>query len=423
MMTLLIFLGFILVLVGVHEGGHFLMAKLTGIAVEEFALGFGPPIWSRKRGETRYSVRLLPLGGFVRLAGETESAGQMPLERTYYGRPAWARLALSAAGPAANVLLALAVLMVAVWSVGVPGIRVAGLFPDAPAQEALQVGDQILRIDGRRIWLPEDLGPAIQQAAPGEVSFELLRDGERLTVEVTPQYSEQDELYRVGSYFAPQVLLTKLTALPPNAPLAKAGLQEGDRIVAACERGIDSAQEFASAWEQGCREISVQRNGELLSFTLHEQELAELVAGAEFERLPLAHRRAGIDGIRLSFRLLTQALTDFVHGIRLMVAGEVRAEDAIAGPVGIAGILSEGVQAGAWPSLILVALLSLNLAIINVLPFPALDGARMVFSLWELVTRRKVSPVVENAVHTVGFIILLAVLLLITFWDVLRLFE
>jgi len=126
--------------------------------------------------------------------------------------------------------------------------------------------------------------------------------------------------------------------------------------------------------------------------------------------------------VPLSFRLLTQALSDFVHGIRMMIAGDVRAEEAIAGPVGIAGILSEGVRAGAWPTLILVALLSLNLAIINLLPFPALDGARMTFSLWEIVTRRKVSPTVENAVHTIGFLILIALLVMITFWDVLRLF-
>jgi len=227
--TLLIFVGFILLLVGVHEGGHFLMAKLTGVAVEEFALGFGPPIWTTSRGETRYSVRLLPLGGFVRLAGEDQRTSDVPFERTYYGRPAWARLALAAAGPAANVLLALVVLMVAVWSVGIPGIRVAGLLPDTPARQELQVGDQILRIGGRSVWLPDEVGPAIQAAAPDEIRFELLRDGERYTATIAPQYDEEEDTYRVGSFFSSQVLLSELTELPPDAPLAQAGLQAGDR--------------------------------------------------------------------------------------------------------------------------------------------------------------------------------------------------
>ncbi len=398
------------------------MAKLTGVAVQEFALGFGPRIWSKTRGETRYSVRLLPLGGFVRLAGEDQRPSDVPFERTYYGRPAWARLALAAAGPTANVVLALVVLMIAVWSVGIPGIQVAGLLPDAPAQQVLQVGDQVLRVGDRKVWLPGEVGPAIQAAAPNEISFEVLRDGERHTVAVVPQYDANEDAYRVGSFFSSQVLLPQLTELPPEAPLAQTGLQAGDLFVSACGQELTSAHEWSAVWEQGCRQLTVEREGELLTFDLPEQGFLELLAGAEFAVLPPTHRRAGLDGVPLSFRLLTQALSDFVHGIRLMIAGDVRADEAVAGPVGIAGILSRGVRAGAWPTLILVALLSLNLAIINLLPFPALDGARISFSLWEIITRRKVSPTVENAVHTIGFLILISLLVLITFWDVLRLF-
>ncbi len=422
MITLLVFVGFILVLVGVHEGGHFLMAKLTGIAVEEFALGFGPPIWSRRRGETRYSVRLLPLGGFVRLAGESGMDAQVPTERTYYGRPAWARLALSAAGPLANVVLALAVLMVAVWSVGVPEVRVAGLIAGAPAEQSLHVGDQVLRIGERRIRTAEDVGPAIQAAAPGGVSFELLRQGERLTVEVIPEYKKDDNLYKVGAFFHPQVFLPELTFLGPDATLSEAGLSAGDRIVSACGVTVNSLYELFVPWEEGCRQLTVDRDGELLTTTMPDQDLGRLLQGAEFSQLPLAYRRPGAEGFSLSFRLLGGALASFVQGIRGLLAGQVAAQDAVTGPVGIAGLLSQGVQAGAWPALLLVAILSLNLAIINLLPFPALDGARMAFSLWELVTRRRVSPTVESAVHTVGFLILLAALVLITFWDVLRLF-
>lgn len=423
MLTLLLFIGFILVLVGVHEGGHFVTAKLTGIAVEEFSLGFGPRLWSKKKGETLYSVRLLPLGGFVRLAGETTAASEAPFERTYYGRPAWARLALSAAGPAANIVLALAVLMAAVWSIGVPDVRVAGLIPASPAQEALQVGDTMVRIAGRRIWLPQEVGPAIQAAAPDEVEFEIVREGEPLSLSIRPEYSDELDLYRVGSFFQPQVFLTEVTSLAADTPLARAGMRAGDSITAACDTQLATAYELVAALEEGCRELTVRRDGETTTFGLPE-EASALVAleGVAFAQLPLTYSRPGASGFPLSFRLLGRALADFVRGIRALVAGLVPAEEAVAGPVGIAGLISQGVQAGAWPALMLVALLSLNLAIINLLPFPALDGARMMFALWELLTRRKVSATVESAVHTVGFIILLGLILLITFWDVLRLF-
>ncbi len=421
MTTLLVFIGFILLLVGVHEGGHFLMAKLTGVAVEEFALGFGPAIWSRKRGETRYSIRALPLGGFVRLAGEGGAASDVALERTYHGRPAWARFALAAAGPTANVVLALAILLAAVWSIGVPRVQVAGLIEGAPAQEVLQVGDEVLQIGQRRIWMPEDVGPAIQAAAPDAVTITLRREGEPMTVHVTPTYDAQDDVYRVGGYFVPQVLLTEISELEPDAPLAQAGLKPGDRIVSACESTTNSLYELYPKWQDGCREITVQRNEEQLVLTLPDITAERMLEGVAFTELPASHVRPGGDGVALSFRLLGQALTGFVASIRALVAGLVPAGEAVAGPVGIAGILSQGLQAGAWPTLMLVALLSLNLAIINLLPFPALDGARMVFALWEMGTRRRVSPAVENAVHTLGFLILLAGLLLITFWDVVRL--
>lgn len=422
MTTLLVFIGSILLLVGIHEGGHFLAAKALGMAVEEFAIGFGPPLWRRRRGETLYSVRLLPLGGFVRLAGEPGSSLEVPPDRTYHGRPAWARFLLSASGPAANVLLALMILLAATWSLGIPRVQVAGLVPDMPAQDSLQAGDHVLAIGDRSIWFPEDVGPAIQAAAPDPVRLELMRGGERVTVTVEPVYSDEAELYRLGAYFGTWAALTEVIDLEPDAPLAMAGLQSGDRIVEVCGAPVGTLHELVGViHDRGCGQFTVERAGTRIDLDLPDDPLAALSAGVEFAELPAVHVRPGAAGVPLAFRQLGSVLVGFVEGIRALVTQEVPAGEAVAGPVGIAGILSQGIQAGAWATLMLVALLSLNLAIINLLPFPALDGARMTFALWEMITRRRVSPAVENAIHTVGFLLLIAGLLLITFWDVLRL--
>jgi regulator of sigma E protease len=126
MITLLVFLGTILVLVGTHEGGHFLASKLAGVYVKEFALGFGPKLLSFKKGETVYSIRAIPFGGYVRLAGEdgSEAPAGVPADRLLYNRPPLARFLTSLAGPAANLLMTLVVALVALWSIGTPILQV-----------------------------------------------------------------------------------------------------------------------------------------------------------------------------------------------------------------------------------------------------------------------------------------------------------
>ncbi|MCR4391247.1 MAG: RIP metalloprotease RseP [Candidatus Acetothermia bacterium] len=423
MITFLVFLGALLFLVGVHEGGHFLAAKLLGMAVEEFALGFGPVLWSWRRGETRYSIRILPLGGFVRLSGEDREAEGVPFERTYYGRPAWVRFLVSLSGPTANVVLAVAVVLGAILALGLPRVQVAGLVPGRPAEGALKVGDVVLKVDGRSVWTTAEVGPAIQAVAPSPVAFRVRRGGEELELSIVPAYSQEDEKYLVGAYFLPQVFLAELVSLAPDAPLAQAGLRSGDRVDGACGRQVRSLSELYGAWQDGCRTLDVDRAGDRLTVILPGLPPDELLAGASFRALPPVYDRPGFgEGVVLTFREIGGAMGAFVTAIRGLLTRTIPAGEAVTGPVGIAGILSQGVRAGPLAVLLLVALIGLNLALFNLIPFPALDGARMAFALYEMVTRRKVSPQVETGVHATGFVILFALLLMITFQDLLRLF-
>ncbi len=421
MTTFIVFVGTILFLIGVHEGGHFLAAKLLGIAVEEFALGFGPALWTRKRGETRYSVRAFPLGGFVRLAGEGGEAAAVPFERTYYGQPAWKRFVLSLCGPAANGVLAVVAVLGAVLGIGLPRPQVAGLVPGRPAAEALRVGDVVLAIGGRSVWATEDVGAAIRAVAPEPVRFAIRRGGERLEVSVAPAFSAEDGRYVVGAYFLPQVILAEVEGLTPGGAWLRAGFLPGDRVAALCGDEVRSLLDLYVRWEAGCREAVVERGEDRLVLPLPDSAEG-LLGEASFRALPPLYERPPLgEGVVLSFREIGGALAGFAATIRGLLTRSVSPGEAVTGPLGISAVLGEGVRAGPVALLLIVALISLNLGLFNLIPFPALDGARMAFALYEMATRRKVSPRVEMAVHALGFAVLLGLLLLITLQDVRRL--
>lgn len=422
-MTWLLLLAVILVLVAAHEGGHFLAAKLLGVAVEEFAIGFGPVLFSRKRGETRYSLRAFPIGGFVRLAGEEGGTSEVPFERTYYGRPAWVRFMVSLAGPVANIVLAGLIVVGAISGFGLPRLQVAGVIPGEPAAGALEVGDVVLEVGGREVWLRDEVGPAIQAAAPGPVRFLLLRRGAELELSITPRWDPDGERYLVGAYFSSRVYLTRLKDLEPGSPLSAAGLRAGDEIVGACGQSVSSLAELYGELEAGCRELTVRRGEGILQAALPGLPPDELLAGAEFDYLPEVVARPSLPtAVELGIKQISQFFLALGQVIRGLLTGAIPAGQAVAGPVGMAGLFSQGLQAGGLATLLLIAFISLNLAAFNLLPFPALDGARMAFALFEMTTRRKVSPKVEAAIHALGFMLLLALMLLITWRDILRLF-
>ncbi len=422
MSTFALFVATILLLVGFHELGHFLAAKLVRIGVIEFAIGFGPPLRTWMRGKTRYSLRIFPLGGYVRLAGEGGDSGDFPPEETYYGRPAWARLIVALLGPAFNLLLALVLAFAAFWSLGLPRLRVAGLVPEKPAEKALKVGDVVLAVNEVPIWSTDEIAPLIQARAPEPVRFRIQRDSELLDVLIHPVFSPEDGRYIVGAYFLPQVALAELVEVPPLTPLSAAGFRRGDRIVAACDRPVRSYLELLVAADQGCRQVRVQRGEELLVLNLPEAAIPALETG-KWRALPLVYGRIGPGrSLSLAGQQVGQALSWVAAVLQALVARRIPAGEAVSGPVGIAAVLAEGLAAGPLVVLLLIAVISVNLALFNLLPIPALDGSRLLFALFEVVTRRRVPPRVETFVHTLGFVLLLGLLLLITARDLLRLF-
>src|SRR3990167_7925944 len=358
MLTLIAFLLILSVLVLVHELGHFFVAKLFKIKVEEFGFGFPPRVWSKKIGETLYSLNLLPIGGFVKLYGEDEAGGgkigvskkiTKDLSRAFFARPIWQRLLVVVAGVFMNFVLAVVIISFIFATIGAPTpvneVIVTSIVKDSPADTAgLKPGDVVQSINGKKI---------IQSSELISITKENL--GEAITLEVKDQKSN--------------VRPVKVTP----------------------------REKYPS--DQGPMGVSIGQKVVVKKYSWYQA--------------PFAGTKEAIKTSVLIVAGVGQVIGEIVR------TGSV--PQGVAGPIGIAQLTGEFVHSGIYAVLSFLALLSLNLAILNVLPIPALDGGRLFFILIEAVTRRKVPAKFESYAHAVGIALLLALIALITIHDVGRL--
>lgn len=430
MITVLVFLGTILVLVGAHEIGHLLAAKRLGVYVHEFSIGFGPPLISFRRGETRWSVRAIPFGGYIRLAGEDrrEMGTDVPPSRILYNKPPLVRAAIGLSGPVANLLLTFAIVVFSLWVVGTPLLQVADVIPGEPASAVLRPGDRVLAIAGQAVARGEDVSRLVQGSAGGSVEFRIGREGKIEVVRILPAFDVEAGRYRVGAYFLPVAYTNEILKLEVGAPLRLAGLRAGDRIVAVNAERIETAVRLldllAAAPSGDPLTLTVLRTGGELDVRMAAgADRAALLDGATFADLGVDRRRAGpIGGLVLGAQQMGEDLRLIGDSLRGLLTGRLAARDAVAGPVGMAYLLGQSVSAGASAFLRLLSLLSLSLGLFNLIPFPALDGSRAAFAFYEAVRRKPIPPEREGVVHAIGFVILIALLLLVTYQDLVRLF-
>jgi regulator of sigma E protease len=340
--TLIIFLLILGLLIFVHEGGHFIVAKLSGIKVEEFGMGFPPRIFGIRRGETIYSLNWIPLGGFCKMLGEEDPSAP----RSFASKRPAVRLATLAAGPLMNAILPIVLLSIAFMvprQVVVGDVVIDQVVPDSPAAEAgIVPGDTVLSINGNSI---QNIGDVIYDIH--------LKMGEKITLELKGAEGN----------------LKTATLVPRwNPPPG-----EGAVGIAMTMVNTGNVSQSYPFWEAVPKSIS---------------------------------------SIGDTFVLMRNEVTSwFVQ----------KKAPEVAGPVGIFQLTGEVREAG--PSYIIqfIAFLSLNLAIVNILPLPALDGGRIVFVLLEVVRRgKRVSPRTEGLIHYVGFAMLIALILVISYFDILR---
>ncbi len=425
MTTLLAFVFVLGVLVFFHEAGHFLTAKWVGVRVKTFSLGFPPKLLGRKWGDTEYVVGLLPLGGYVKMAGDNpaESTGD-PGE--FLSRSKWERLAILFAGPVSNLVLAIVFLTV-LFMVGLE--RPAGLedppviryvAQDSPAGRAgLVAGDRILAIDETPTPTWSDVFDQVVVSGNETLSVDVLRDGERVETQLEVMARKEDGAGIAGFFPALQPEVGQLT---PGSPAEGAGIQVGDVITKVGERPIHHIDQIITDIRAGGGkevEIEVLRGQESRVFRLTpRQEKGIWLIGVQFAPPPTVIERyrnpALAFGAAMKESVRFTRLTLVFLGKLVTGRGSLR---GVSGPIGIAQASGETARRGLKDLLTFMAFLSLNLGILNLLPIPLLDGGHMTIIALEGLSGRDFSLQMKERILQVGFVMLLLLMVTVIYVD------
>lgn len=339
------------VLIFVHELGHFLTAKSLGVGVLKFSLGFGPKLAGRKVGETEYMISMVPLGGYVKLLGESDTDDVLPQDekRSFVKQHVWKKIVIVVAGPLFNFLFAiLAYAMISM--IGMPNLTtdIGSVQAGSPAEAAgIRAGDNVVSIDGRGVERWGDLADMIAKSGGREITVTLKRDGATVNLGVKP------EKVKGKNYFGEDVDIWKI--------------------------GVGASENV---------------------FTYRQNPI-----------------RAAWTGIEWTWTITKLTILSLVK----MVQGDV-SPDNLGGPIMIAQMAGASVKKGILNYVIFMALLSVNLAVLNLFPIPVLDGGHLLFFLIELVTGREVNIKWRERAQQVGFFILVMLMIFVFYNDIMRIF-
>jgi regulator of sigma E protease len=442
----------IMILVFVHEMGHFLLAKLFKMRVERFSIGFPPKIIGFQKGETEYVLGLTPLGGYVKISGmvdesmDTDQLQNEPEPWEFRAKPVWQRILVITAGVVFNMILA-AVIFIGLKAVYgesyIPPVGQVYVADSSLAQNiGLRTGDEILTVNGKRLKRFDREG--LEAVLTGRLEIVVERDGERMTFygpeDIMTQISRTNQAGGfMGISFDPAIV----GQLVDDAPAASVGLMPGDRILAINDQPIrfwsemtEQIQKSEGApllirWERPDSLAAARPGGaESVQRGVHGGAVyeAELLPSQEGDRYVVGiypYREyidynvatatvAGVADTWLNTKLIATSL-------KRLFSGKENFRENVGGPIMIAKYTKEAADAG-WPFFWnIVAVLSITLAIINILPIPALDGGHLVFLLYEGITRREPSLKVRMVLQQIGMIVLLVFMTFLIFNDILRL--
>lgn len=412
------------VLVFVHELGHFLMARRLGVRVLTFSLGFGPKLLKYRRGETEYAISAIPLGGYVKMAGENPDENLTGQSDEFMSKTKWERFLVYIMGPAMNLLLAIVVTTFVLYQgADVPAYEsepavIGSVSAGSPAERAgLQPGDRILQINDREIPDWNAYSMAILPKAGREVRIVALRDGRTLEFELTPVAQTK---YEIGDIGVTPLVHPQIAAITPGEPAAKAGLQKGDVVLAV--DGIRNVQNDAlvkhiRANDRRQITLTIRRAGQ-------ERQVAVIPAnkkiGIQLSPFELRTVEPGpLQAVVMSF----QKNWDWTKMIFNALGGLFTRETSVKqlmGPVGIAELSGGAAELGWLPLLNLMAMISLNLGLLNLMPIPVLDGGHIAIMALEGVARRDFSVRVKERLLLAGFVVLMALMVTVIYNDLTR---
>jgi len=427
--TILSFLFVLGVLIFVHELGHFLVARWYRVRVLTFSLGFGPKILKLTRGGTEYCVSIVPLGGFVKMAGETTADERQGAPDEFLSKSKWIRFQVYLAGPAMNVILAVLALTVVLSN----GADVPKYLSEPPvlglldadgvaAKAGLQAGDRILSVNGEATRTWDELVMAVLPKANRELRVEIDRGGSRSTVSVVPASVGK---YEAGSLGIGPIIRPQIQEVHAGRPAQKAGFKRGDVILAMDgQRGLDRAGLISYIQKQGEKPIAVdiERDGAIQTLSVTPEGAAGAskvgltISAAEFTRIDPSWPQA--------FTMSVSQNWDNTKLIGKTLKGLFTRETPVSqlmGPVGIAELSGSAAEMGWIKLLELMSLISLQLALLNLMPIPILDGGQIAIIGLESVARRDLSLRFKEYFAMAGAAVIVALMVTVLYNDIARL--
>jgi len=437
--TLGIFAAALLILVFFHELGHFLAAKLFGMRVERFSLGFPPRIWGFQKGETDYCIGATPLGGYVKISGMIDESmdddylDEEPKPWEYRSKPVWQRIIVITAGVIFNMILAVAIYAGLAFSNGETKVKLDSVDRiyvaenSLAAQVGFQSGDKLVGVNGEEVPYFQDLFSPNKMMA-SSLSYMVMRDGRQVTVPVAD--SLLDEIGQQGlvslNNAMPSVPITRVVS---GEPADRAGIQQGDLITAINGEKVGYLQELISRITSSTDSITVtvNRDGATHEYTLMPNENNKLGIGFNpepEEYFAIERFQYGLlESMDFGLQRTNETVSGIIGGFSKMFSGDISVRDNLGGPVAIANVTKQATDAGGFVGFWnITAFLSITLAIMNILPIPVLDGGHLMFLIYEGITRREPSPKVRMALQQIGFLLIIALFIFVTFNDILRQF-
>ncbi len=429
MITVLAFLFVLGVLIFVHELGHFLVARFYGVRVLTFSLGFGPKLLKIRRGATEYCISAIPLGGYVKLAGETVQDQRSGEPDEFLSKSKWVRVQVYLAGPVMNLGLALVVVAI-VLSLGadVPlyqsSTPVIGTVAAGSAGEAagLKLGDRVLTVDGKKVETWDALAIEYLPRANRELEFGVQRDGQIIQVHVTPRATGK---YEIGDLGIGPILRPQFAQVNVGGPADRAGIRRGDVVVALeGQRGVARdaiVEQWRSSAEKPVR-MTIERDGEERDVTI----VPELDGGVGMVRVLLTYfEMKRVDPtLPQALKLSAKQNWDNTVLIGKTLVGLITRDTPVRqlmGPIAIAELSGSAAELGLVELLNLMAMISLNLGLLNLLPVPVLDGGQIAILAWEGLIRRDLSNRAKERILLAGAALIVLLMVTVIYNDISRL--
>lgn len=404
-------LGFLIL---IHEAGHFFVAKLCKVAVNEFSIGFGPIIWKKQGKNTKYVLRLIPLGGFVNLEGEEERSDK---EGSFSNASIPKRMAIILAGGTVNIVFALMVYFILMTSLGNnTSLVIDSTIPEyAAASTSIEEGDKIVKIDNKKVHTKNDIDKALEKAEGNTMHIVVKHNGENKDIYLEPT---KKEYYNTGIYL--KAISSgdscKIVAVAANSSAEKSGIKANDEIVKINGKEVKNQTEIVEIMNQEKQNdmvITIKRNNEEKDITITPSVNYEYYLGVYFKK---AENTLANNMYYAFFETGDFAFSIF-ENLKMLFTGNVRV-DQFMGPVGIAEVVAKTNKVQDFVNIL--ALISLSLGVTNLLPIPALDGGKFALLVIELIRGKKISEKAEINLQLLGFAFLIALSLYITYNDILR---